>query len=528
MTAAGRWRPAALALGLSCLLLLPSANRLRAGHDRVGAPAAVTRDLRGVEGLARAYDAILDARFDDVAADLGRACGPAPPEACDVLTATSLWWRILLDPESRALDEPFNLAAGRAIAATEAWVGRAPAEAEAWFYLGGAYAARVQWRVLRDDKLAAARDGGRIHQALTRALKLDPALDDAYFALGMYKYYADVAPAAARVLRFLLLLPGGDRDEGLAEMIRARDRGRLIQGEADYQLHVIYLWYEEQIEPALELLRGLQQQYPENPHFLAQIAEVQDRYQHDAAASLATWRRLLAAGREQGVNQAALAQAQARLGIARQLERIDQTDYAIEQLERLIDSRPDAPYSALALGHLHLGEARDRLGRREAAVQSYRAAIVATPNPDPYRVRARAAERLRRAPDPRRAEAYRLSLEGFRLLEENAVEPAALALERSLALSPDDPVARYRYGRVLQARADDAGALSQYEHAIARAPDAPPVILGAAYLDAARLHERAGHRPQALSYYQIAATLFGAASDTHAAAARALERLRAR
>ena len=34
--------------------------------------------LRGLDGLARAYDFILDARFDQVDAELRRACGPAP------------------------------------------------------------------------------------------------------------------------------------------------------------------------------------------------------------------------------------------------------------------------------------------------------------------------------------------------------------------------------------------------------------------------------------------------------------------
>ena len=38
-----------------------------------------------------------------------------------------------------------------------------------------------------------------IKQALERAIALDPDLDDAYFGIGMYKYYADVAPAAAKV-----------------------------------------------------------------------------------------------------------------------------------------------------------------------------------------------------------------------------------------------------------------------------------------------------------------------------------------
>ena len=186
--------------------------------------------FRGEDGLVRAYQLILDARFDGLDTALRRACGPAPIEACQVLEATALWWRIQLDPDSRALDEAFSVAADRAIASTEAWVERDPDDAEAWFYVGGAYAARVQWRVLREERLAAARDGKRIKEALERSLELDPELDDAYFGIGMYRYYADVAPTAARILRFLLLLPGGDRREGLAQMLRARSDGAPAPG----------------------------------------------------------------------------------------------------------------------------------------------------------------------------------------------------------------------------------------------------------------------------------------------------------
>ncbi len=67
---------------------------------------------------------------------------------------------------------------------------------------------------LRGERLAAARDGKRIKDALERALALDPGLQDAYFGLGLYHYYADVAPADPKMLRWLLLLPGGDRARG--------------------------------------------------------------------------------------------------------------------------------------------------------------------------------------------------------------------------------------------------------------------------------------------------------------------------
>jgi hypothetical protein len=508
-------RGAVLLAGL--LVLLPAGAVRTSGGGRT--------QLQGGEALARAYDLILDARFNQVEPELRRACGPAPQEACDVLNATALWWRILLDPESHALDRQFETAVNHAIATAEAWTQREPDDAEAWFYLGGAYAARVQWRVLRNEKLSAARDGKRIKQALEQSIELDPSLDDAYFGIGMYKYYADVAPTAAKILRFLLLLPGGDRVEGLEEMLRARNRGRLLQGEADYQLHVIYLWYERQTPRALQLLDGLHDHFPGNPLFLSQAAEIQDAYQHDITASLATWRALLAAAREQRANAPLLAEVQARLGIARQLDALHQTDHAIENLRAIVALKPSVPYGSLPLAWLRLGEAHDRLGNRVAATGAYAAAIESAVAPDPYNVRVQAAERLRRAPDARRAEAYRLSLDGFRRLEKDDVAGAAAALSQSLALNGNDGVARYRYGQVMMAKKDDVGALAQFQRAIVAAKDMPHPIAATAFLDAARLHERAGRREEALAYYKIASTYFGGAAETHAAAARALTRL---
>lgn len=497
------------------------------GLASVASSARRPAELTGVDGLVRVYDYILDAQFDQADAELQRACGPAPREACDVLDATAIWWRIQLDPASPSLDEEFNAAIEKAIASTEAWVERSPESAEAHFYLGAAYAARVQFRVLRNEKVAAARDGKHIKQALERALELDDDLDDAYFGIGMYQYYADIAPSAAKVLRFLLMLPGGNRTEGLARMLRARAHGRLLQGEADYQLQIIYLWYEHRIDQAVALLQSLHDRYPGNPLFFWQLAEVQDTYRHDLSASLETWRALLAAAREQRVSEPALAEIQARMGVARQLDALYQTDHALEQLREVIEARPTRPHGALAAAYLAMGEAEDRLGHREAAIAAYRLAVSTAPTPDSKNVRERASARLRRAPDPIRAEAYRLSLEGFRKLERSDVAGAQATLARSLTLDPKDPVARYRYGRALLPKKDDAAALAEFEHAIRGARECPAPIAAAAYLEAARVHERLAHRDQAIAYYRIASSWFGGGSDTRAAANRALNRLRA-
>src|SRR5262249_40379018 len=189
----------ARAFGRACLIAILAAY-----------PAPSIAALTEPSRLAAVYDTVLAAQFDRVDAQLKQACPPAPTEACSSMAVVALWWQILQTPDSKLLDDRFTRLAEAAVAANQAWTKSEPNRGEAWFYLAGAYAPLVQWRVVRGQRVAAARDGKRIKDALERALELDPSIDDAYFGIGLYHYYADVAPAAAKLLRWLLFLPGGD------------------------------------------------------------------------------------------------------------------------------------------------------------------------------------------------------------------------------------------------------------------------------------------------------------------------------
>jgi tetratricopeptide (TPR) repeat protein len=360
--------------------------------------------LTAAADIARVYDAILDARFDQVPSMLAQTCSAsatstsAPAEVCQLLDLVSLWWRIQLDPYDRSRDSGFRTRAESVVTAMEAWTAREPKRAEAWFYLGGAYGARAQWRVLRGERVAAARDGKRIKDALEQALALQPGLQDAWFGIGLYHYYADVAPAAAKILRFLLLLPGGDKTAGLQEMLRARDGGQLLRDEADYQLHLIYLWYEKQPGRALDLVRGLRDRHPRNPHFSEVIAQIEDVYLHDTTASLQSWQSLLDAARGGRVAEAGLAETRARLGLALQLDRRCDAIAATEHLRAVIAAAPRAPYGAIAQAHLQFAQTLDRGGRRDEAIVEYRAAIAAAPADDPLQIASRARAAMRTTP----------------------------------------------------------------------------------------------------------------------------------
>jgi hypothetical protein len=316
--------------------------------------------LTAAARLAAVYDAILGARFDDANALMREACPPAPTVACQTLAAVALWWQIQINPESRLLDQQLDDAAAAAIAAAVVWTRREPENAEAWFYLAAGYGPLVQWRALRGERLAAAREGKKIKDALERALRLDSTIDDAYFGIGLYHYYAAVAPAYAKVLRWLLWLPGGDRATGLQEMERARDRGTVLAGEADYQLQLAYLWYERQPRRALEILADLDRRYATNPLFLQRIAEVHDEYFHDAAASAAAYRDLLARARADRVHAPRITEVRARLGLAARLIALGAHDEAIDHVRIVIDSNAAAPIGARARAEALLQAARMR------------------------------------------------------------------------------------------------------------------------------------------------------------------------
>ncbi|MEZ5287695.1 MAG: hypothetical protein R2712_23410 [Vicinamibacterales bacterium] len=330
----------AVAVWAAVLPPIPSSTSARAA-----APAQP--GLTEAPRIARAYAAVLDADFDAVPAIVARTCGPAPPVACRGLEALATWWEILLDPDGRQLDARFTAQAEAAVTEAAAWTAREPDRAEAWFYLGAALGTRAQFKVLREQRLSAARDGKRIKEALERALTLDPAMHDAEFGIGAYRYYAGVAPAYLRWLRWLFLLPGGDRAGGLAQMERAQREGVLVTDEAAYQLHVVYLWYEARATDALALVVDLRGRHPHNPLFAHIEARIRDVYLHDAAGSLAVSQSLLEEARAGRMHRAALATVRARVDIAVQLDRLGRRDEARATIAALLAESPTAPVDAV-------------------------------------------------------------------------------------------------------------------------------------------------------------------------------------
>jgi tetratricopeptide (TPR) repeat protein len=166
-----------------------------------------------------------------------------------------------------------------------------------------------------------------------------------------------------------------------------------------------------------------------------------------------------------------------------------------------------------------------RLGEPKEAGDAFAHALAHTPGDDALKVRerVRAAQRVR--VDARAAEAYRVSLAGWRAFDRKAFDQAEADLERAVAMRPTDMVARYRYGHVLRARGKTAAAIEALD-AVARAgASTPPAFFADACLELAAIVEARGDASRALALNRLAARTFGASAATRAAADRNVARL---
>lgn len=193
--------------------------------------------------------------------------------------ADATWWKIyftsanLIDPdvfdvvysETSPYDSHFQDLVKVAIRKSEAGIRAHRAVARNYLYEGLAYALRARFAGLRDNDLPTARAGKKMRTLLLTALKLDPSLVDAYLGVGIYNYFVDTLPTLIKMLKFLIALPGGDRELGLRQLQQAAEKGELARGEAKFYLAKDFSRRnEQQYARSLELFQELAHEYPHN------------------------------------------------------------------------------------------------------------------------------------------------------------------------------------------------------------------------------------------------------------------------
>jgi hypothetical protein len=184
-------------------------------------------------------------------------------EACDIKWGQFDAWHRAKMPE----DDAYFALADKAIGLARAQILKSDT-AEMHVYVGLGFALKARLYSLRDEKRNIAHAGVAGRTEFLRALELDPDMADATAGVGLYNYYIDTLSAIARMLRFFMGLPGGNKQEGIRQMRIGIEHGAFMSVDSRFYLARNLRTYDERYEQALAVAEPLVAGYPHNPVFL--------------------------------------------------------------------------------------------------------------------------------------------------------------------------------------------------------------------------------------------------------------------
>jgi hypothetical protein len=158
--------------------------------------------------------------------------------------------------------------------------------AEMELYAGLGYASRARLLGLRFEKMPVAHAGVEGRKHLLRCLELNPNIADADLGLGLYNYYVDTLSAMAKILRFFMGIPGGDKRVGLRQLEIDSTMGELTQMEARFNMAKNLRNYDRDYARAAQAAAPLIADYPQNPIFLLLAGDIEQKLGHTEAAAV--------------------------------------------------------------------------------------------------------------------------------------------------------------------------------------------------------------------------------------------------
>jgi tetratricopeptide (TPR) repeat protein len=466
-----------------CVLLFSIAMpRPSAAQDDV--LAGYQRFNRGdIQGARREFGALLEASPGRLAARFG--------------LLEIVEHQIGVDP---ALEPEFEKQIDAFIADAEARYYRSDKDEEALFYLANAYLLRASYRLDHDKGTwAAARDGARSKRYIDAYVKRRPEHGDAYFALGTYNYYVEIAPTFIKLIRPLLFLPSGDRPGGLKQLERAYTQGSLFAFRAGQRLMEIYGTFEGRPADGIRVGEQLAAKYPENPDVRFDLAELYGGPAvGDYAKAAAQYEAVTAAESRRPQKRAAFYRAQ--IGLASTFQERWRFEDAIGVLGGTIALNPSDPDWVMPVFLQRRANYRALAGDPGAAEDVKR--VLADPK---WTAQHKSADGLLKWMTARSANGeaaiYASLVRGNRLAVEKRWEDAAAAYETVRRQHPADPQVRYRLAALRFARGDAIGAAADASP-LAADRAAPTWIRAQSLLIVAQSQDLAGQRDEAKKTYQ--------------------------
>jgi hypothetical protein len=402
--------------------------------------------------------------------------------------------------EDKLLEPDFERRLNALLTEAEARVSRSDKDDEALFHLANAYMLRAAYRYNRDKGMwGAARDGARAKRLSDQYVQRRPEHGDAYLTRGTYNYYAEIVPAFFKVVRVFLFLPAGNRALGLQQIERAYAEGSLFVPQAGITLMEIYGGFESRPADGVRIGERLAQQNPDNPKILFTLAELYESpavEDHERAA--ATYERIVKY--EDARPRARPAKYQARLGLASARLSRWRTDEALAVLDEVIGAKPAEPPWVMPNFLLRRANVRGLLDHA-GADEDARAVLAEARWKDWHKEANDRLAWLQRRRSSGEAAIYASLIPGNRSTVLRRWDEAAGRYEQVRVRHPEDPQVRFRLAQLTFLRGDAERSIAEFT-AVSQIGAAPNWIKAFSLLYAARAHDLAGRRAEALDLYR--------------------------
>ena len=182
--------------------------------------------------------------------------------------ALSYWWRIAPNPENEEYDKIFLAYLDTTIQKSYKALKKYPNNAEASFFLAGAYGFKGRLYAERKAWTKAALAGKNALKYLRRS-KDDIALSPEFlFGEGLYNYYSVWIPANYPSLKLItMFFSKGDKKLGLEQLTEVSKNAFYTRTEGLYFLMRIYANEEKMPQLSYKIADQLHKLYPNNPYF---------------------------------------------------------------------------------------------------------------------------------------------------------------------------------------------------------------------------------------------------------------------
>jgi len=276
--------------------------------------AAHTNPLNLDPQVRQGYERFYNMDFDSAIKIFNQVAQqhPQDPMAWDyILTATifhELYHQDLLDttyyahdsflsnkrdvPVPEATRRQIEDLTNKVIAICDANIAANPNDKNSYFARGYAKGMHAVFITLAEHSFsAAARQGYASRNDSEQVLKLDPQYADAKMAVGLQLYAVASLPRWVRIIVGVMGV-GGSKEQGLADLREAAAHGVVTSVESKTALS-LFLRHDGRYPEALQVQRGLAEQYPRDFLFQLEVANLMKDEGHGLEA-IAEYKKVLA------------------------------------------------------------------------------------------------------------------------------------------------------------------------------------------------------------------------------------------